>query len=160
MLAIPPKRPSSPFEIQTRGWTRLLARTLRLVAILAALAGPTQRSWSQNGSTNAHSGPAAKCVQQSGISEPKPQQSAIHFVAASEHSVVTKANDAPAPASVFSKSTIVPLLTIADYENYIKSDWIGPHLEDRLAPLPAPPQTGTAMPVPTACKHLDPAFCS
>ncbi len=154
MLAIPPNPPSSQDEEQTRGWTRYLARTLRLVAILAVLTGPIQRTWSQSGSTNTQAGYATMCATQGDINDHNPQQSVIHFVAPDKQSLAAEANNVPAPAPVCSKPPIEPPLTIADYKNYIHGHVVTPHSETGPAPLPAPPQTVTEMRLAAAPKRL------
>ncbi len=92
---------------------------------------------------------ATNRVNRTGAAQTESRQSVIHFVAACEHvehSVVTKVHNVPAPTPIVSKPTIVPPLSIADYENYIKSDSIGVHSKARPATLPAPPQSATKLP--------------
>jgi polysaccharide biosynthesis/export protein len=106
---------SSSCAGQSRGWSRLTTRTIWLLVLFTALAGPIQRGWSQSGANG---------------------------------------DGAPAPAG---SQTYTPPLTIADYENYIKSHWLAHLSQFQPASLPAPPQTAAPVPVPSSpAKNLAP----
>ncbi len=55
MLAILPNRQSVPDGVQARNWINVLTRGMRVAAALVVMFGPSQRGWTQSGSTNAQS---------------------------------------------------------------------------------------------------------
>ena len=140
MLVTPPKCQSARNETRSRGRTKSLTRALRLGAVLAVLAGPTQRGWSQSQSRSGS----------------ESQSSAIYFVASRERYVETRAKETPVPASVINQPTYEPPITIADYETGVKTDWIVPDLATRLAPPPAPQRTAAVTPPATTLKPVHP----
>lgn len=140
MLAISPNRKSAPEDLQTGKPTRLLMQSMRIAAVFAVLVGVCQRSWSQ-----------------SGVSEPASQQSAVHFVApgeSCEHPVVAEAKVVPARPTTVGTPTFVPPLSVADYANYIKREWIGLSSKARPATSPAPSQAATEVSTPPVHTQL------
>src|SRR5437588_8126994 len=111
MLAIPPNRQFASCKARTACLSYAFICGIRFAAVIVALVGVAQPSWSQSDATGSHAGPIRKGVEQTSANGPAPQ-SAIRFVTvpAQPIPIPIKATAAMAPIAPIAKPALAPPL--------------------------------------------------